>query len=263
MSYLSNSSTGNIIDSVLSRYGKRLLTSSTEVFAVTKFALGDDEIPYQLVDQSNIDQYDSDILSLAIPEPSTNMSSELIHKIYVNEPFADGQFNGSLTSQSISQFVDLTSSFGDKIILNSSDTVTKTLVSISTFNQINRPYIGKFYNIKINDTVDCFTFDFLSPVFTDTINNNYTELSPTEFVFSAVNSDGSGTYTKNSSGVPVITMAFRFSETVNFFELIKKPENKLSINVANFLTVTQIDESRQPLTDIRTASMPLQINNNF
>jgi hypothetical protein len=73
MSFLTNSD--NIIDAVLTRKGRELLTKGQ--FNITKYAFSDDGINYNLYDETAGQDADADILSLPILEPSTNDNAAL------------------------------------------------------------------------------------------------------------------------------------------------------------------------------------------
>lgn len=64
------SATGNVIEAVLTRKGRELLAKGQ--FNITKYAFGDDEVNYNLYDNSLGSDADSNIISLPITEPSTN-----------------------------------------------------------------------------------------------------------------------------------------------------------------------------------------------
>lgn len=67
------SATGNIIEAVLTRKGRDLLTKGQ--FNITKYAFTDDGINYNLYDESLGEDADATILSLPITEPTTNESA--------------------------------------------------------------------------------------------------------------------------------------------------------------------------------------------
>jgi hypothetical protein len=263
MSYLPNISSSAILDAQLSRRGRQILTSNNEIFKVAKFALSDSEINYNLINENaafDDPLLDMDIINLPISEPDTN-GNDMIHLIFRNQTFINNQFTTSLTSQSVGQYIDILSSVGDKVLLDSSDTTTKVFVSCSTFNQIDRPYISEHYRIKFTDEIDCYSIDFVSPPLTDSVNNHYTQLSNTEFIFNQLSADATDKYERTTTGAPSLVFTVRFFETNKFFELVQKPENRSSIVIPNFVTIEAVDSARTVLTDIRSATMALEIKN--
>lgn len=83
MAFLDNS--GDIIlDAVLTDEGRRLLARGDGSFKITKFALGDDEINYELYDKNNSSgsaYYDLEILQSPILEAFTNNASSMKNKL--------------------------------------------------------------------------------------------------------------------------------------------------------------------------------------
>jgi len=83
MAFLDNS--GDIIlDAVLTDTGRKLLARGDGSFRVTKFALGDDEINYELFDATHASgsaYYDLDILQSPILEAFTNNTSSMKSKL--------------------------------------------------------------------------------------------------------------------------------------------------------------------------------------
>ncbi len=262
MSFLPNISSSSTLDALITRKGRIQITDAKKTFKITKFALADDEINYNLLNPDNIDQDDPDIVALPIPEPSTNESTEMIHRIYRQPNFLDQRFNTSATSQAVGQYISVISSeYGDKVVLSSDDTVKKVYVSVTTYNNIERPYVADYYNFKFTDEVDCYTIDFIYPALTNSVNNNFTKLNQTEYIFNAGNSDGSGKYQRTPTGAPTIVFAVRFTATSKFYEQMTDPRNKSGIVIPNFVTVTQIDSARQIMTDVRSSTLPITIKN--
>jgi len=64
------SATGNIIEAVLTRKGRDLLTKGQ--FNITKYAFTDDGVNYNLYDENLGEDADAAILSLPVTEPTTN-----------------------------------------------------------------------------------------------------------------------------------------------------------------------------------------------
>jgi len=83
MAFLDNS--GDIIlDAVLTDTGRMRLAKGDGSFKITKFALGDDEINYELYDYNNASgsaYYDLEIMQTPILEAFTNNTSQLHSKI--------------------------------------------------------------------------------------------------------------------------------------------------------------------------------------
>jgi len=61
-----------VIDAILTRKGRELLSKNDGSFKITKFSFGDEEVNYQLYDAANPDNPDKDILNLPILEPISN-----------------------------------------------------------------------------------------------------------------------------------------------------------------------------------------------
>ena len=82
MAFLDNS--GDIIlDAVLTDTGRLRMAQGDGSFKITKFALGDDEINYQLYDKdhsSGSAYYDLEVLQTPVLEAFTNNTSNLITK---------------------------------------------------------------------------------------------------------------------------------------------------------------------------------------
>src|ERR1035437_954853 len=138
MGFISNAGLTSSIYAVLTRKCRQILTSNSKIFKISKFALADDEINYQILDPVNVDIDDPNILALPISEPSTNETSEVINKIWLNQTFTGDQFGNLETN--VSQNVNITSSVGNTIVLNSDDTVNTVGVWVCTFNAIDRPF---------------------------------------------------------------------------------------------------------------------------
>lgn len=261
MSYIPNNiSASSTIDAVLTREGKKILTSHDQIFKVVKYSFGDEEVNYQLLNPDNVDQDDADIISLPIPEPSTNGSTELLNKIYVNQTFANQTFSASGVTQG-QQYVYITTAVGDKALLYSDNTSYKLKAWVSTFNALDRPFVDEYYRFQFTNLIDCFAIDFISPAKSDSVNLNYTKLADNDYIFTARNSDGSGKYERTSTGAPSILFTIRFVETLKFFDMIQKPENKESIIIPDFLTITDVDSNRTPISTIRPATLALEIKN--
>ena len=65
-------STTAVVDCVLTRKGRELLSRNDGSFKITKYSFGDDEINYQFFDANNANNPDNDILNLPILEPVSN-----------------------------------------------------------------------------------------------------------------------------------------------------------------------------------------------
>ncbi len=83
MAFLDNS--GDIIlDAVLTDTGRKRLAQGDGSFKIVKFALGDDEIDYELFNKSHANgsaYYDLDIMQTPVLEAFTNNTSSLKHKL--------------------------------------------------------------------------------------------------------------------------------------------------------------------------------------
>ena len=83
MAFLDNS--GDIIlDAVLTDTGRKLLARGDGSFRVTKFALGDDEINYELFNATHVSgsaYYDLEILQTPVLESFTNNTSNMKTKL--------------------------------------------------------------------------------------------------------------------------------------------------------------------------------------
>ena len=79
MAFLDNS--GDIIlDAVLTDHGRKLLAEGDGTFEITQFALGDDEINYELYDKNHVSgsaYYDLEILQTPVLEAFTNNASSM------------------------------------------------------------------------------------------------------------------------------------------------------------------------------------------
>ena len=258
MAYISSATA--TIDSVLTRYGRELLSSNTKVFAPTQFAIDDGEINYQLLnDVVNIDQDSPDILALPIPEPSTNENNEMLSKVWVNNTFLGQQF--SVTSATMAQTVQITTSVGDVGVLYSDDTTRTISVWVATLNEIDKPLIGSYYRFIFTNQYDFYTIQFVNPPLNSTINNNFNQISANEYDFHAVNSDSSGTYIGTPNGNPVIVFTVSLLETPGLFTALQDPTNAKAIIINNFLTVIAVDASNTQLPNVSPATLSLQINN--
>ena len=120
MAFLDNS--GDIIlDAVLTDTGRKLLARGDGSFRVTKFALGDDEINYELFDADHVSGsafFDLDILQSPVLEAFTNNTSSMKSKlltlsnnnlrylpeIRLNDNSADGQIGSGSTGVSNALF---------------------------------------------------------------------------------------------------------------------------------------------------------------
>ena len=64
--------TTSVVDAILTRKGRELLSKNDGSFKITKFAFGDDDINYGLYDATNPDNPDANILNLPVLEPISN-----------------------------------------------------------------------------------------------------------------------------------------------------------------------------------------------
>jgi len=67
------STTGNVIEAVLTRKGREKLAKGN--FNITKYAFSDDGINYNLYNENLGADADADILSIPITQPSTNAAA--------------------------------------------------------------------------------------------------------------------------------------------------------------------------------------------
>jgi len=79
MSFLDSSTA--VIDVILTTKGRELLARNDGSFKITKFALGDDEINYQLWDATDTESPDKNVLTLPVLEPSSNPSVGLRYRL--------------------------------------------------------------------------------------------------------------------------------------------------------------------------------------
>jgi len=70
-----------VIDAILTKKGRELLSRNDGSFQITKFAFGDDEINYQLFDISNTTNPEQDILNLPVLEPISNEEVALLNRL--------------------------------------------------------------------------------------------------------------------------------------------------------------------------------------
>jgi len=259
MSYLPHSSDTVVLDAILTRKGRELIARNDQSFKIRKYGFADDDINYKLMTSPNIDEDDPQIMSLPIAEPSSNESMEMIHKIWVNQTFLNEQFSNF--EQSNGQYVLISTQVGNQALIYSNDTTTKLRAWVASYNTIDRPYVADFYRFKFTSDIDFFSIQFESPLFSDTVQNNFTKISNSEYIFNAVNSDGSGRYERTDFGAPTVVFSIRFIETPQFYDVLAQPQNKDSILVPDFLTVTQIDSARNPVSDVKVGSLSLLIKN--
>ena len=258
MGYIPNIALSASVDSLMTRLGRQVLSSNTDTFQISQFAFGDQEVNYQLLNVVNTDESCPNIENLPIPEPSTNENNELLTKIYLNQTFLGDQYQNATTTQA--QYVDLQSAVGNPITLYSDDTTTKIAVWVASFDALGRPYVAPSYTFAFTTSIDCFTVQFTNPPLTDTTNLNWTQNGNT-YTFNAQNSDGSGVYTATQYGSPSIVFSLNFTQTPNYYTLASQPQNSSSISVPTFLTVTQIDSTGAPITDIAPGMIGLSIIN--
>lgn len=79
MAFLDSSTA--VIDAILTKKGRELLSKNDGSFKITKFAFGDDEINYQLFDISNTTNPEQDILNLPVLEPISNEEVSLLNRL--------------------------------------------------------------------------------------------------------------------------------------------------------------------------------------
>ena len=82
MGYLNNSTT--VLDAILTKKGRELLSRGVNEFAVTKFALADDEVDYALWDVSHplgTDYYGTVIENTPLLEPTPNANTTMKYKL--------------------------------------------------------------------------------------------------------------------------------------------------------------------------------------
>lgn len=260
MGYIATTSATANIDAVLTRDGRRILASSTEQFNITQWAVADDEINYQLMtDVTNIDNTSQNLLSLPIPEPSTNSAVELINKVWVNNTFLDQQFAAS--SVQTAQKVILATSKGDVGMLYSDDTSNSLSIFIGTLSPIGRPFVAPFYSLTFNSNYDFFNITFTEPPLTSQINNNWTKVNQYQYTFTAANADSSGTYTHNHNGSPAVVFVVQLVMTPLLLQQLALPSNRSQIYIPNFLTVTQVDAAGAPDSTVSPATLPLSVIN--
>ena len=262
MAYITTSGTA-VIDAVLTRQGRAMMASSTQQFQITQWAVADPEVNYQIINSQTdtVDNDDPNIINLPIPQASTNGANEMFSKIYVNNTFLDQQFTASAVSTS--QRVAVTTTVGDVGMLFSDDTSKILGISVTTYNPINLPYVGANYTFTFNSQYDFYTLGFVNPPNSTQVNNNWSQPSnnTNQYLFSAANSDSSGTYTQNSQGSPCIVINVQLLQTPMLYSLLAMPANSQSLLIPNFLTITQTDASGTALPNVSPATLSLQVIN--
>ena len=79
MAFLDSST--SVIDAILTKRGRALLAKNDGSFKITKFALGDDEINYQLWDITDTENPDKNVLQLPVLEPPSNEDIALRYRL--------------------------------------------------------------------------------------------------------------------------------------------------------------------------------------
>jgi hypothetical protein len=81
------------------------------------------------------------------------------------------------------------------------------------------------------------------------------------YVFNKASKTGNNPYKGTPYGSPCIVVQAGFTETTMYHELKLLPENKQSIIVPNFVTITQLDINKQIDPKVAAISIPLEIIN--
>ena len=82
MGYLNNATT--VLDAVLTKKGRELLSRGEQAFNITKFALSDDEVDYSLWNVAHplgTDYYGTVIENLPLLEPTTDPDTVMKYKL--------------------------------------------------------------------------------------------------------------------------------------------------------------------------------------
>ena len=107
MGYLNNSTT--VLDAILTKKGRELLSRGVNEFAVTKFALADDEVDYALWDVSHplgTDYYGTVIENTPLLEPTPNANTTMKYNFdkYTTEEIHKMISDGIITNQEVIDF---------------------------------------------------------------------------------------------------------------------------------------------------------------
>lgn len=262
MSIIGNLSSSSVVSAILTRLGRKYIADNNKQFKIIKWGLADDDINYELMSVLNVNLDDPDIMSLPISEPSSNESMEMINKVWLSQVFSAQQFNNF--DLGTGQHVIVTSQVGDNAYIFSNDTTSRLGFWVGTYNTMGIPAVSDNYRFDFASNVDYYSLKFSAPAYDPTsgsASNNFTQISNNSYIFNAVNADNSGKYTANSFGAPNIQFTVGFVQTPQFYADFAKPENKKSIVIPNFVTITQIDSARNPVSGVTPGTISLEIRN--
>tara|TARA_R100001086_G_scaffold216814_1_gene133051 strand:+ start:342 stop:1295 length:954 start_codon:yes stop_codon:yes gene_type:complete len=200
-----NNSGDIILDVVLTDEGRRRLALGGSNFQVSKFALGDDEINYELFDTAATTALqDLSILQTPILEAFTNNTSMMKSKL-LNLPFEDLLYLPILKLNTIDQSSRMTAQ-GNFVVCVNSTTWSRTDSNEKSIGHGSgdTPLDGMIYGLDTNGIGAHIVVD--SGLDTDNLNDSDTSLVETSFIIEMDNRLGSivSTDGKNEPGAAKI-----------------------------------------------------------
>ena len=199
--------------------GRRILSSNDELYEITQFSLGDDEINYQFMDADlSIDREDDDLANWPVLEPSSNSRNELANKMWVNKVIGDNRYTEQIPETGKIVRLELTT--GSQGILSSRDNLPMFRSAMQTIvtnsSTLQREIRVDSYEITISNTgnnyvrngkdfFDFFIFEMVSPIETSTHLKRTNLNGGVKYVFNKKDSTGR-LYTTNQLGVKIVEL---------------------------------------------------------